>query len=143
MFPHWIYNVTSLPVEVTYIFHISTWNFFCLLKNSNRRMDILVWIFLASTSNLSCHLYTSGGDLYIPTSYSNKMRHILLWIFHVSTCNLLCHLHTYEGDQYFPHFHIEYLLHVEKLSTGPWIFQYRLSTFPHLNYNVNSLPVSW
>ena len=30
-----------------------------------------------------------------------------------------------------------------KLSTGGWIFQYRLSTFPHLNYNVTSLPVSW
>ena len=29
-------------------------------------MDILVWIFHVSTSNLSCHLCTSGGDLYIP-----------------------------------------------------------------------------
>ena len=68
-FPRPFYHVTSITVEVTYIFHISTWNFLCVLKNFNKRLDILVWIFHASTSNLSCHLCTSTSDIHIPHFY--------------------------------------------------------------------------
>ena len=124
MFPHPIYHITSIPVEVTYIFHISTWNFLCMLKNFNRRMDILVWIFHVSTSNLSCHLYTRGGDIHIPHFYMeflcvlknfNKGMDILVWIFHVFTSNSSCHLYTGGGDLYIPHFYMKFFMHDKKL----------------------------
>ena len=32
-------------------------------------LDILVWIFHISTSNIACHFFTTRDDLYIPHSY--------------------------------------------------------------------------
>ena len=76
-----------------------------MLKNSTRRMDILVWIFHVSTSNLSCHLYTSAGDIYIPHFYvdffyvlknfTNRTDTLILNI-HISTCKSSCYLFTCE-----------------------------------------------
>ena len=66
-------------------------------------MDILVWIFHVSTSNLSCHLYTSAGDIYIPHFYVdffyvlknfiNRIDTLILNI-HISTCKSSCYLFT-------------------------------------------------
>ena len=76
-----------------------------MLKNSTRRMDILVWVFHISTSNLSRHLYTSAGDIYIPHFYvdffyvlknfTNRIDTLILNI-HISTCKSSCYLLTCE-----------------------------------------------
>ena len=76
-----------------------------MLKNSTRRMDILVWIFHVSRSNLLCHLYTSAPDIYIPHFYMDfffvlknftNRTDTLISNIHISTCKSSCYPFTCE-----------------------------------------------
>ena len=113
-------------MEVTYIFHISTWIFFYVLKNSINRTDILLLIFQISTCRLSCHLYTCEGDLRVPSTFlhgifsiqwkiSNRRLDNPLEIFNISTSTLSCH--NYSIGCYHPYilcFPMEFFLCVKK-----------------------------
>ena len=63
---HFIMSQLQWWFVITCTFHISTWIFFYVLKNSTRNIEILLQIFHVSTSNVSCWTYNhSCNHLYI------------------------------------------------------------------------------
>ena len=109
-------------MEVTYIFHISTWIFFYVLKNSINRTDILLLIFHISTCRSSCHLYTCEGDLRVPSTFLHgifpiqwKISNRRMLSVHstsphgiFSVCKKI-HLEDRHPGMDFLHFHIQFI----------------------------------
>ena len=114
-------------MEVTYIFHISTWIFFYVLKNSINRTDILLLIFHISTCRSSCHLYTCEGDLRVTSTFLHGIFPIQ---WKISNRRMLS-VHSTSPHGIFSV--------CKKNPPGGWTSWYGFFTFPHPIYQVTSI----
>ena len=114
-------------MEVTYIFHISTWIFFYVLKNSINRIEILLLIFHISTCRSLCHLYTCEGDLRVPSTFLHGIFPIQ---WKISNRRMLS-VHSTSPHGIFSV--------CKKNPPGGWTSWYGFFTFPHPIYQVTSI----
>ena len=136
-------------MEVNYIFHISTWIFFYVLKNSINRTDILLLIFHISTCRSSCHLYTCEGDLRVPSTFlhgifpiqwkiSNRRMSSVHSTFPQRIFSMCIKFDQKDGhpSMDFPRFHIQFIMSPIQLVEVTYIFH--ISTWIFFLYVKNS-----